>query len=159
MKLLLTVAFLVLVLVLVQWENVCVSGSDSVQCREEERLALLHIKASISFPIHSLEGKWEGKECCQWERVTCDPITGHVTQLDLGISSDDLDDYWYDYYQEGISLNATLLLPLRQLRSLSLSRHGIYNCTDGAGMYLHVSFLFKNYVPIPRPTVYMTGAD
>ncbi|XP_078168641.1 cuscuta receptor 1-like isoform X2 [Carex rostrata] len=133
MKLLLTVAFLVLVLILVQWENVCVSGSDSVQCREEERLALLHINASISFPIHSLEGKWEGKECCQWERVTCDSITGHVTQLDLGISF----DYWFDYYQEiqeGILLNATLFLPLRQLRSLSLSAQGIYNCTDGAGL-------------------------
>ena len=44
--------------------EVCVRGSDSVQCREEERLALIHINASISFPIHSLEGKWEGKECC-----------------------------------------------------------------------------------------------
>ncbi|XP_078159199.1 receptor-like protein 9b isoform X4 [Carex rostrata] len=134
MKLLLTVAFLVLVLVLVlvQWENVCVSGSDSVQCREEERLALLHINASISFPIHSLEGKWEGKECCQWERVTCDSITGHVTQLDLGISFDD--DDWLDYYQDGSLLNATLFLPLRQLRSLSLSAHGIHNCTDGSGL-------------------------
>ncbi|XP_078182270.1 cuscuta receptor 1-like isoform X2 [Carex rostrata] len=132
MKLLLTVAFLVLVLVLVQWENVCVSGSDSVQCREEERLALLHINASISFPIHSLEGKWEGKECCQWERVTCDPITGHVTQLDLGISEDE--DDWLDYYQDSILLNATLFLPLRQLRSLSLSTHGIHNCTDGSGL-------------------------
>ncbi|XP_078153763.1 uncharacterized protein LOC144548919 isoform X2 [Carex rostrata] len=138
MKLLLPVALLVLVLVpIIQWENACVSGSDSdsesesVQCREEERLALLHINASIHFPIHSLDGKWEGKECCRWERVTCHPITGHVTQLELGVY-DDVD--WSDYFHGGISLNASMFLPLRQLRSLSLSAHGIYNCTDGAGL-------------------------
>src|ERR1035438_4821974 len=118
MKLLLAVAFLVLV----HWKNVCVSGSHSVQCREDERLALLHINASMSFTIHSLDGKWEGNECCRWERVTCDPITGHVTQLDLGSVDDDV---WTDYNQGGISLNATLFLPFRHLRNLSLAAHGI----------------------------------
>ncbi|KAF3342088.1 hypothetical protein FCM35_KLT00726 [Carex littledalei] len=103
------------------WENVCVSGSDSdsVQCREEERLALLHINASLSFPIHSFDGKWEGKECCRRERVTYHPITGHVTELDLGISFDE--DDWFDYDHGAILLNASMFLPLRQLRSLSLS--------------------------------------
>jgi hypothetical protein len=134
-----------MLLILVQWENVCVSGSnsdsESVQCREEERLALLHINASIRFPIHSLDGKWEGKECCRWDRVTCNPITGHVTQLDLGVYNDDV--HWLDNFYGSILLNASMFLPLRQLRSLSLSGHRIYNCV---GMYLHVSFLFKNYV-------------
>ncbi|XP_078176028.1 cuscuta receptor 1-like isoform X2 [Carex rostrata] len=126
-KLLLLVALLVLVLV--QWEMSTVSGSDSVLCREEERSALVHINASMSFPIHSLDGKWEGKECCRWERVTCDPTTGHVTQLDLGVFHEhDVFDY-----ERGILLNASMFLPLHQLRSLSLSRHGIYNCTDAAG--------------------------
>ncbi|XP_078161082.1 cuscuta receptor 1-like [Carex rostrata] len=136
MKLLFAVALLVLVLVPLQWKNAYVSGSDSesVQCREEERLALLHIDASIHFPIHSLEGKWEGKDCCRWERVTCHPITGHVTQLDLGISEDDNDDDdWFDFDHGGISLNVSMFLPLRQLRNLSLSGHGIHNCTHGAG--------------------------
>ncbi|XP_078153008.1 cuscuta receptor 1-like [Carex rostrata] len=128
MKLLLVVVLLVLV----QWENVCVNGSDSVRCGEEERLALLHINASLSFPIHSLDGKWEGKECCRWDRVTCNPITGHITQLDLGISEDDWKEYSFDYDRR-ILLNASIFLPLRQLISLSLSGHSIYNCTDGAG--------------------------
>ncbi|XP_078166458.1 uncharacterized protein LOC144561300 [Carex rostrata] len=127
MKLLLSVV--VLILVLVQWENVCVSGSDTVQCREEDRLALVQINASMIFTIYSSDGKWEGKECCRWERVTCDPTTGHVTQLDL-CGSDD--DDWFDTQFE-ILLNATLFLPLRHLRSLSLSQCGISDCMDGAG--------------------------
>ncbi|XP_078180403.1 cuscuta receptor 1-like [Carex rostrata] len=134
MKLLLAIALLVLVLVLVlvpvQWE-MSVSGSDSVQCREEERLALLHINASLSFAIHSLDGKWEGMECCRWERVTCNPTTGHVTELDLGMYFHG--DDWSDY-ERGILVNATLFLPLHQLRSLSLYAHGIYNFTNGAGL-------------------------
>ncbi|XP_078168845.1 cuscuta receptor 1-like [Carex rostrata] len=123
MKLLLPIALLVLVLVLVsvQWEMSSVSGSESVQCREEERLTLLYINASLPFPIHSLDGKWEGKECCRWERVTCDPITGHVIQLDLMRSG----EFIWDENSQGFFLNASMFLPLRELRSLSLSGQGI----------------------------------
>ncbi|XP_078149946.1 putative receptor-like protein 8 [Carex rostrata] len=123
------VALLVLVLFLVLLENVCVSGSEFedwrilMSCREEERSALLQINASL--PFLSYYGNWDGKECCQCERVTCDSITGHITQLDLGISDND--------YHQVILLNATMFLPLRHLRFLSLSRRGINNCTDGAG--------------------------
>ncbi|XP_078153142.1 cuscuta receptor 1-like [Carex rostrata] len=133
MKLLLAVALLVLVLV-VQGEMSTVSGSESISCREEERLALLRINAALPFSIQSSDGKlWEGKECCRWERVTCDPITGHVTQLDLSISHDDYDDDESSDYYRGSLLNVTLFLPLRHLRSLSLSGQRKYNCTDGAG--------------------------
>ncbi|XP_078181041.1 receptor-like protein 9a [Carex rostrata] len=121
------VPVVLLVLVLVQWENVCVSGSDSVQCKEDERSALLQINTALSFPIDSLGGMWEGKECCRWDRVTCDPITGHVTKLDLGLP---LDVEWPQ--GPGFLLNTTLFLPLSQLRFLSLSGHGIFNSMKGA---------------------------
>ncbi|KAJ4813200.1 receptor like protein 9 [Rhynchospora pubera] len=115
-------------LLLGQWTSVSGSGLR-VRCKEEERRALLHIKAellqikpSLSFP------EWEGEECCGWERVACDPITKHVTKLDLG----DLMDNYFDWETQFL-LNATMFLPLPQLTSLSLSRLHISGCKAGAG--------------------------
>ncbi|KAJ1700912.1 hypothetical protein LUZ63_000691 [Rhynchospora breviuscula] len=100
-----------------------VSGSG-LRCKEEEQRALLHIKAEMSFSFL----KWEGTECCNWERVTCHPTTGHVTELDFG-------DFPNDYTSniDHAMLNATLFLPLRQLRSVSLSGLDIYGCMPGSG--------------------------
>ncbi|KAJ4813201.1 Receptor like protein 14 [Rhynchospora pubera] len=100
-----------------------VSGSG-LRCKEEEQRALLHIKAEMSFSFL----KWEGKECCNWERVACHSTTGHVTELDFG-------DFPNDYTSniDHAMLNATLFLPLRQLSSLSLSGLDIYGYMPGAG--------------------------
>jgi Leucine rich repeat N-terminal domain len=119
---------LLLVLVVQWWETV--NGAEW-RCREEERKALLQINASLHFPIFSAEGDWRGMECCRWERVTCDPTTGHVTELNL-------DKYWdargRSYYpQDSKLLNASIFLPLRQLKSLILSGHGIPGFMAGAG--------------------------
>ncbi|KAJ1700917.1 hypothetical protein LUZ63_000696 [Rhynchospora breviuscula] len=114
-------------LLLAQWASVSGSGRP---CKEEERRALLHIKAellqikpSLSFP------EWEGEECCGWERVACDPVTEHVTKLDLG---DLFTDNIFDWERQFL-LNATMFLPLRQLTSLSLSGLHISGCKAGAG--------------------------
>ncbi|KAJ4807922.1 receptor like protein 9 [Rhynchospora pubera] len=112
---------LALLLLPVQWESVSGSG---LLCKEEERRALLHIKAELSCSF--LE--WEGKECCHWERVTCHSRTGHVIELDLRYPDG---PHMINAYS--LLLNATIFLPLRQLRSLSLSELGICDCVAGAG--------------------------
>ncbi|KAJ4770540.1 receptor like protein 9 [Rhynchospora pubera] len=112
---------LALLLLPVQWESVSGSG---LLCKEEERRALLHIKAELSCSFL----KWEGKECCHWERVTCHSRTGHVIELDLRYPDG---PHMINAYS--LLLNATIFLPLRQLRSLSLSELGICDCVAGAG--------------------------
>jgi Leucine rich repeat N-terminal domain len=105
-----------------------VSGSGW-GCREDERRALLLINASLTIPIYSAEGEWRGKECCRWERVTCDPTTGHITELDLGIDPS-------LYADADLLQNATIFVPLLQLKSLSLSGHQIPGFLAGAGMHV-----------------------
>ncbi|XP_058740947.1 receptor-like protein 11 [Vicia villosa] len=49
---------------------------------ESERKALLKFKDTIS---HGSDGliSWEAEDCCKWDRVFCNNLTGQVTNLDL----------------------------------------------------------------------------
>jgi hypothetical protein len=81
--------------------------------------------------------------CCGWEGVTCNPRTGRVTGLDLTMLSN-----IYDY---GSSLlNATIFLPLQELRNLSLRNLGIQGCVPGAGNSLS-PFFFVSREKDPLP--------
>ncbi|KAG6526686.1 hypothetical protein ZIOFF_016687 [Zingiber officinale] len=51
-------------------------------CIEEERKALLSVRAGIPDVDKKLT-PWRGYDCCSWEGVGCNNITGHVTILDL----------------------------------------------------------------------------
>ncbi|KAM6570795.1 hypothetical protein CsatB_018780 [Cannabis sativa] len=73
---------------------------DSVQpfCHDEERSALIHFNQSFkihcqprvninhqSVPIYPKTSTWgsNGTNCCTWDGVECDLVTGHVTGLNL----------------------------------------------------------------------------
>ncbi|RZB66950.1 Receptor-like protein 9DC3 isoform A [Glycine soja] len=90
--------------------------------------ALLHFKASFPFnttyyynayecPVTNLKTTtWEnGTDCCSWLGVTCHPISGHVTGLDLSCSG---------LYGE-IHPNSTLF-HLSHLQSLNLANNDFY---------------------------------
>ena len=54
-------------------------------CFEEERMALLEIKGGFA-SFEDLLPSWvddHKSECCEWERVTWNSTTGHVTNLSL----------------------------------------------------------------------------
>ncbi|KAL6126152.1 hypothetical protein ACLB2K_074203 [Fragaria x ananassa] len=55
----------------------------TARCVERERDALLAIKGDL-VDEHNLLSSWGSGDCCGWERVHCDPHTGHVIQLHLG---------------------------------------------------------------------------
>ncbi|XP_023747848.2 receptor-like protein 47 [Lactuca sativa] len=57
-------------------------GNVSVICSEKERVALLNFKHSIQDPFEMLSS-WVGNECCMWERIQCDGVTGNVQRLHL----------------------------------------------------------------------------
>ncbi|CAI9267555.1 unnamed protein product [Lactuca saligna] len=97
-------------------------------CIEEERNALLEIKASAydSKMDHFLP-TWidHGGDCCDWERVNCNIITGHVTDLFLynlrGMN--DVDMELQSRYQGNKlwPLNVSLFLHFKELKTLNLS--------------------------------------
>ncbi|KAK8501317.1 hypothetical protein V6N12_008335 [Hibiscus sabdariffa] len=133
-------------------------------CLEEESVALFRLKPFFPFIDYKTidlgldldysvdangNGSGEEKEgspdCCEWERVECNPITGRVTHLFLNltytaaldedvVTESNLNIFiswrnergpWY--------LNASLFLPFQELQSLSLSGNFIAGCVVGQG--------------------------
>ncbi|KAK1603711.1 hypothetical protein QYE76_027384 [Lolium multiflorum] len=76
-------------------------------CRPQERDALLAIKQGIAEKEDLWSWQQESQDCCQWKRITCNSVTGHVMELDLSGS----------YLQGQISPS---LLSLKHLEYLNL---------------------------------------
>ncbi|XP_030971224.1 receptor-like protein 13 [Quercus lobata] len=119
-------------------------------CFEEERMGLLEIKEEFarSTPNATIRDhlppslarayilpSWVDdykSECCEWERVTCNSTTGHVTHLSLqNIWEFDTEGpYYYFLYTSDFKdmvwfLNVSLFESLKELRSLDLSYNAI----------------------------------
>ncbi|VFQ63198.1 unnamed protein product [Cuscuta campestris] len=61
----------------------CCSGAGSTAgCIASERLALLEFKQGLVDDSNRLSS-WSGDNCCRWNGVTCDNITGNIVKLDL----------------------------------------------------------------------------
>ncbi|MFQ6658383.1 hypothetical protein Gotur_027672 [Gossypium turneri] len=102
-------------------------------CLEEERFALFQLKPFFEFIDYKFQDlinddfvyeKESSSNCCEWERVECNPITGRVTHLFLNYSSNMKID-WY--------LNASLFLPFEKLQNLCLSENFITGCIANQG--------------------------
>ncbi|XP_051137612.1 receptor-like protein EIX1 [Andrographis paniculata] len=104
--------------------NLCVAINASSGCVAAERKALLKFKASLVDPTNRLSS-WRDLNCCTWEGVTCDQITGHVIELDLrgNVSfDDDMTKAIFDDRLVGKSLDPSLR-ELKYLNYLDLSRN------------------------------------
>ena len=138
-------------------------------CFEEERMGLLEIKEEFvrSTPNATIRDhlypsptwvyilpSWVDdykSECCEWERVTCNSTTGHVTHLSLHniwefptSSEESYDDFLYSPYFEDMVwfLNVSLFESLKELRSLDLSFNGIGGWIEHKGMLIYIISLF-----------------
>ncbi|RWR75574.1 LRR receptor-like serine/threonine-protein kinase GSO2 [Cinnamomum micranthum f. kanehirae] len=92
-------------------------------CSHAERSALLELKSSMNIPSYFVTS-WGRGHCCSWDIVTCNSSTGRVIELELRYKrffDTDLGD-WY--------LNASLLLPFDELRSLDLSYNKMKGLID-----------------------------
>ncbi|XP_039168250.1 receptor-like protein 15 isoform X1 [Eucalyptus grandis] len=97
------------------WALVVIWGitCGSRGCWEQERVALLALNATFDL-IYRVDTGGSYFNCCSWEGVECNPTTGRVTHLMLFSSR---------YYLSGFKtwyLNASLLLPFEELKSLDL---------------------------------------
>ncbi|XP_059595798.1 putative receptor-like protein 8 isoform X2 [Vitis vinifera] len=100
-------------------------------CIEEEKMGLLEFKAFLKLNNEHADfllPSWidnNTSECCNWERVICNPTTGRVKKLffnDITRQQNFLEDNWY--YYENVKfwlLNVSLFLPFEELHHLNLS--------------------------------------
>ncbi|CAL5343994.1 hypothetical protein CsSME_00029167 [Camellia sinensis var. sinensis] len=113
-----TIGLLLVVLLCFETAKPCLCSASTNSCAEDERLALLKFKHSLTDAPLQLS-TWHGQDCCNWKGVQCDGITGHVVKLYLHV----------DTYNMVISSSAQLatnkvdscLLELKYLNHLDLS--------------------------------------
>ncbi|KAJ0528612.1 putative leucine-rich repeat-containing, plant-type, leucine-rich repeat domain superfamily [Helianthus annuus] len=77
--------FIIITIIMVATTNTCLGArniNSTVACFEHERLALLKFKHSVR-DDYGMLSSWVGNDCCRWERVMCDGVTGHVDSLHL----------------------------------------------------------------------------
>lgn len=130
-----------------------------VACLEQERAALLQFKHSLiidttnSIPAEALAswveedgGDNRESDCCDWERVHCNPTTRRISRLSLNFTrvrdqSTIVDDGIYSRPSStnGFLINLTVFLPLEELEHFDLS----YNCITG--------WLENQGIPLCRP--------
>ncbi|WOK98944.1 receptor-like protein 12 [Canna indica] len=104
-----------------------VSTPAIIHCRESEQKALVEFKRQLRDPTNRLSS-WIGDDCCAWEGVGCNNLTGHVVKLDLRNRQNLSDDSCYDIYREHFGCKQALhgdlspsLLSLQHLGHLDLS--------------------------------------
>ncbi|KAJ8747773.1 hypothetical protein K2173_011425 [Erythroxylum novogranatense] len=100
-------------------------GRGSNACLEEERVALLQLKASFNCKYSSESygmNIWrKDVDCCTWDGVSCNATTGRVYQLSLDGSRDgECADNWY--------FNASMFLPFQELQSLHFRDNFVVCC-------------------------------
>ncbi|KAM3734109.1 hypothetical protein ACB098_11G189900 [Castanea mollissima] len=98
-------------------------------CWEQERAALLQLKASINSTADYFR-TWNSStnkksDCCDWAGVKCDNTTGRVIQLDLS--------WRISWSREDWCLNASLFLPFEELQKLNLEGNHISRWVPNEG--------------------------
>jgi len=115
------------------------SSSFNFSCRHYESSALLHFKSSFTINSESYfeydyygcdrypllkTTTWKNEsDCCSWDGVTCDTITGHVIGLNLGCEG-----------LQGIFHPNSTLFHLAYIQKLNLSNNNF------SGSYFHSKF-------------------
>ncbi|KAJ0512475.1 putative non-specific serine/threonine protein kinase [Helianthus annuus] len=82
--------FIIVTIIMVATTNTCLGDrniNSTVACFKHERLALLKFKHSVR-DDYGMLSSWFGNDCCHWERVMCDGVTGHVEGLRLSAGDD-----------------------------------------------------------------------
>ncbi|KAF2317114.1 hypothetical protein GH714_011887 [Hevea brasiliensis] len=93
-------------------------------CWEDERIALLKLKAYFNYPNGNAMSSWEKiPNCFYWEYVACSPITRRVTSLYP----------WRDGRLGDWYLNTSFFLPFKELNDLSLEQINILGCVKNEG--------------------------
>ncbi|XP_045824846.1 receptor-like protein EIX2 [Trifolium pratense] len=117
-----------------------------VQCNEKDQEALLNFKKGINDSIGQLSTWLTEKDCCAWEGVHCDNITGRVTELHIS------------QLQGEMNLS---ILELEFLTYLDLSENefDVINISATQHNFTHTSNLFYLDLFSPFGTLQMENLD
>ncbi|KAI9092745.1 hypothetical protein K1719_027542 [Acacia pycnantha] len=124
------ISFLLLLLLFATTFNrsICTTiVGKEVLCNENDQNILLIFKQGVMNSSNRLSSWTSQEDCCLWEGVHCDNITGRVTELDLA-----------DYDLEGV-INLSLL-QLESLNHLDLSNNGFTTNFSAPLHYLDFSW-------------------
>ena len=95
-------------------------SNSNVSCNDKEKQALLSFKQGLINSEIILFSWNKQKDCCRWDGVRCNNITGHVTELHLNFLWDGDEDFKYGKRLGGAISHS--LLELEHLNYLDLSR-------------------------------------
>ena len=91
-------------------------------CNEKEKHALLRFKQALSDPANRLSSWSMDEDCCRWEAVRCNNVTGRVVELHLENPYDSDYEFFINFKLGGEISPA--LLELEFLSYLNLSWNG-----------------------------------
>jgi len=74
--------FLLYVVAILCMSLLCAESFHMNKCVETDLQALFKFKNALILGRNDLTS-WKGEECCKWEGISCDNLTGHVTGLNL----------------------------------------------------------------------------
>ncbi|XP_034212699.1 receptor-like protein EIX2 [Prunus dulcis] len=128
-----------------------VPSTGSVRsCIEEERSALLSFKQDLKDPSGRLSS-WAGRDCCQWQGISCNNRTGHVAKVNLRNPFPYVfvyDDEWHE-----LAYKQSCLGEYIYLNGVDLSSTGVPNWLHHVNMVpslleLHLSNCFIEGLPL-----------
>ncbi|XP_034212698.1 receptor-like protein EIX2 [Prunus dulcis] len=119
-------------------------------CIEEERSALLSFKQDLKDPSGRLSS-WAGRDCCQWQGISCNNRTGHVAKVNLRNPFPYVfvyDDEWHE-----LAYKQSCLGEYIYLNGVDLSSTGVPNWLHHVNMVpslleLHLSNCFIEGLPL-----------
>ncbi|XP_075665062.1 receptor-like protein EIX2 [Castanea sativa] len=82
-------------------------SNSNVSCNDKEKQALLSFKQGLINSEIILFSWTKQKDCCRWDGVRCDNITGHVTELHLNFLWDGDEDFNYGKSMRHLELHDT----------------------------------------------------
>ena len=101
-------------------------SNSNVSCNDKEKQLLLSFKQGLINSEIILFSWTKQKDCCRWDGVRCDNITGHVTELHLNFLWDGDEDFNYGK-RLGDAISHSLL-EFEHWNCLELSENE-FNCT------------------------------
>ncbi|RHN50278.1 putative non-specific serine/threonine protein kinase [Medicago truncatula] len=117
------------------------------KCVETERRALLKFKDALILGRNDLTS-WKGEECCKWEGISCDNLTGHVTILDL---------HALDYTKGLQGKLDSSICELQHLTSLNLDNNRIEGkipkCIGSLGKLIELNLIGNKLVSVIPPSL------
>ncbi|XWS13147.1 hypothetical protein CRYUN_Cryun36dG0012400 [Craigia yunnanensis] len=134
-------------------------SSVSIGCIESEKQALLIFKQHLVDPANRLASWVHDEDCCRWDGVVCDNVTGHVLQLQLRHPTLDYEATDVEYFaNERTKLGGKInhsLLNLKHLSYLDLSNNNFqgiqipkFFSSMGSLRYLNLSHsVFGGLIP------------